>query len=82
MVLTVDLDKSNALGTCNKSEEIRVILATSIAMSDPFPIAIDKSACASAWLSLIPSPIIATTFPAACNFFTNSALSAGNTSAS
>ena len=37
-----------------------VICATSIAMSLPRPMAILKSACASAALSLMPSPAIAT----------------------
>src|SRR5690606_2949058 len=47
----------------DKSEEIMVILATSIAISEPLPIAILTSAVAKAVLSLIPSPTIATILP-------------------
>ena len=49
----------------------------SIATSAPVPIAIPRSAAASAGASLIPSPTIATTWPAACSAATLAALSAG-----
>ena len=43
---------------------VMVIMAVSIAMSLPPPIAMPRSACARAALSLIPSPAIATLWPA------------------
>jgi len=63
-----------------KSEVIKVIFATSIAMSEPLPMAILTLACARAWESLMPSPTIATIFPSACSFSTKAALSEGITS--
>ncbi len=55
--------------------------ALSIATSVPVPIAIPTSACASAGASLMPSPAIATTLPAACSSATIRFLSSGETSA-
>ncbi len=56
-----------------------VILATSMAISLPLPMAMLTSACASAPLSLMPSPTIATVRPCCCSFFTSSTFSSGNT---
>ena len=55
--------------------------ALSSATSVPVPIAMPTSARASAGASLMPSPAIATTRPAACSFSTTAAFSAGRTSA-
>ena len=48
-----------------------VAIAVSTAISLPCPIAMLKSACAKAALSLIPSPTMPTFFPFACNSFMN-----------
>ena len=77
---TVLFDSSNAFGMDCKSDVIKVIFATSIAISEPLPIAILTLACANACESLIPSPTIATIFPSVCNFSTKAALSEGITS--
>ena len=53
----------------------------SIATSVPLPMAIPRSACASAGASLIPSPTIATTLPVSWIRRTFAALSSGKTSA-
>ena len=53
----------------------------SIATSVPVPIAMPRSAWASAGASLTPSPTIATTRPSACRRSTTPAFSAGSTSA-
>ena len=82
MVRTVCLDSLIACGTLFKSEDIKVIFATSMAISEPFPIAIETSAWARAWLSLMPSPTMATTLPSLCSFFTKSYFPCGSTSAS
>ena len=81
MVRTVSVDGRTASAILRRSDEIIVILATSMAMSLPLPIAILKSAWARAALSLIPSPTIATRFPCCCNSFMNPAFCAGRTSA-
>ena len=77
MVATVCFDNLIACGILVKSDEMMVILATSIAISLPLPIAILTSAVAKAVLSLIPSPTIATTLPCCCSSFTKSALCCG-----
>ena len=60
MVRTVCADSRMAAGNLSKSDEMMVIFATSIAMSLPCPMAMPRSACANAALSLMPSPTIAT----------------------
>ena len=52
-----------------------------MATSAPVPMAIPRSACASAGASLMPSPTIATTAPPAWSSATSAALSPGSTSA-
>ena len=51
--------------------------AASIATSVPEPMAMPRSACASAAASLTPSPTMATVAPAACSFRTASTLPSG-----
>ena len=53
-----------------------------IATSVPVPIAMPRSAWASAGASLMPSPTIATTLPSACSAVTLAAFCSGSTSAS
>ena len=65
------------MGTSRGSERIRTTSAVSIATSVPAPIAMPRSAWASAGASLTPSPTIATRLPAACSSATLAALSAG-----
>mmetsp|Transcript_41062 Transcript_41062/g.97565 ORF Transcript_41062/g.97565 Transcript_41062/m.97565 type:complete len:523 (-) Transcript_41062:835-2403(-) len=60
---------------------ISTMLAASMAMSVPLPTAIPRSACASAGASLMPSPTIATTWPASWSEETFLALLPGSTSA-
>src|SRR5215218_3184571 len=60
-----------------RSPETSVRSEASIATSVPVPIAIPRSACASAGASLTPSPTIATTSPASCSRRTSAALSPG-----
>ena len=79
MVRTVRRDRQRASGILARSEEMMVILATSMAMSLPPPMAMLKSAWARAALSLMPSPTMATFRPSACNRLTKAALSCGNT---
>ena len=55
--------------------------ALSMATSVPAPMAMPRSACASAGASLMPSPIIATRWPAACSALMCSALFSGSTPA-
>ena len=52
-----------------------------MATSVPVPMAMPRSACASAAASFTPSPTMATTWPSACSVRTASTLSAGSTSA-
>ncbi len=52
-----------------------------MATSVPVPMAMPMSAWASAGASLMPSPTIATTLPAACSRLTSWALRSGSTSA-
>ena len=81
MVRVVKTESWMASTILLRSEEIRVILATSIARSLPCPMAMLRSACANAELSLMPSPTIATHFPSACNCLIVSALCWGSISA-
>lgn len=48
MADTVCRESLKAFGRTFKSEVVRVILATSMAISEPFPIAMLTSACANA----------------------------------
>ena len=80
MSFTVCLDRSNAFGNNRRSEVISVTIATSMAISVPFPIAMLTSASANACESLMPSPTIATVFPCNCNSRIKSSLSSGNAS--
>ena len=81
MVRTVRVERRNASGTRSRSEETIVMPAVSMAMSLPPPMAIPRSASASAALSLMPSPTIATRRPRACNSRTKAAFSCGSTPA-
>ena len=63
MVRMVCFESSMADEIDSRRDETIVILATSMAMSEPLPMAMLTSACAMACESLIPSPAIATTFP-------------------
>ena len=78
MVRTVSRESFNASGIFVRSEEMMVILATSMAMSLPPPMAMLKSACARAALSLMPSPAIATFLPFFCRLPIKAALSCGS----
>ena len=75
MVRTVSWDKRIVSEIFTKSDERIVTIAVSMAMSLPCPMAILKSACAKAALSLIPSPTMATFFPFDCSSLTNVAFS-------
>ncbi len=81
MVRTVMADRRSASAIFPRSGVMIVIFATSIAMSLPCPMAMLKSACASAALSLMPSPTIATLCPAACNRRICPAFPSGSTEA-
>jgi len=70
-----------ASATSRGSPRMRVMPAVSMATSVPVAIAMPTSAAASAGASLMPSPTIATTSPAARNSCTMVALSPGSTSA-
>ena len=70
-----------ARATARGSPPTRVTSAASMATSAPVPIAMPRSAAASAGASLMPSPTIATMRPSACSRSTSAALSAGRTSA-
>ena len=77
MVFTVARDRRMVSGILVRSEDNIVTMAVSIAISLPFPIAMLKSACANAALSLIPSPTIATFRPFSCNCLMKEAFSWG-----
>ena len=64
MTVIVARDSSSAAATPRGSPPTRVTSAASIATSAPVPIAIPRSAWASAGASLIPSPTMATDPPA------------------
>ena len=81
MVRVVNTESWMASVILLRSEEINVIFATSMARSLPCPMAMLRSACASAELSLMPSPTIATHFPSACNCLMIPALCWGSISA-
>src|SRR6266536_305252 len=70
-----------AVGTSSGSERIKTTSAVSTATSVPAPIAMPRSAWASAGASLTPSPTIATLFPSFCSPAIRLALSPGRTSA-
>ena len=57
------------------------MLAASLAAEVPEFIASPTSACARAGASLVPSPVIATSFPSACSFLIAAILSSGRHSA-
>jgi hypothetical protein len=67
--------------TWRRDEPITVMSAASRATSVPDPMAIPRSACASAGASLTPSPTMATTRPASCSSLTVATLSSGRTPA-
>ncbi len=81
MVRSVRRDSRIASPTACRSPRTSVRSLASIATSVPVPIAIPRSACASAPASFTPSPTIATTRPSACSRSTTRTLSAGSTSA-
>ena len=81
MVRTVSLESFSASGILVRSEDMIVILATSMAMSLPPPMAMLRSACARAALSLMPSPTIATFLPFFCKLPMKAAFSCGKTPA-
>ena len=58
MAATGYLKSLIALGMRERSDEIMVIFATSIAISLPLPMAIPTSAYANALLSSMPSPTV------------------------
>ena len=60
-------------GRCSSARRCAVSMATSV----PAPMAMPRSACASAGASLTPSPTIATNLPSSCSCLTSSALSCG-----
>ena len=62
-IFTVLSLKRTASGMWRKSSPMRVTWATSIATSVPLPMAMLTSARASAWVSLMPSPTMATRLP-------------------
>ena len=78
---TVPRPIRRAMATSRGSERIRTTSAVSTATSVPAPMAIPKSACASAGASLTPSPTMATRLPASMSSLTLAALSPGSTSA-
>ena len=65
MVRTVSRERRMASAIFVSSDEMIVTGAASIAMSLPRPMAIPRSARASAALSLMPSPAMATVCPPA-----------------
>ena len=71
-----------AVTMLRRSPPIRVMSEAAIATSVPVPMAMPRSAWASAGASLMPSPTIATTLPSACSALTLSAFCSGSTSAS
>mmetsp|Transcript_26120 Transcript_26120/g.61140 ORF Transcript_26120/g.61140 Transcript_26120/m.61140 type:complete len:230 (-) Transcript_26120:15-704(-) len=75
--LKVAFEICSAAYTPMSELRMSTILAESIAMSVPAPSAMPRSACESAGASLMPSPTIATTFPAACSAFTCATLPCG-----
>ena len=66
MVLTVSRARRSIAGIFLRSDERMVTRAASRAMSLPLPRAIPTSERASAALSLMPSPAMATTWPPRC----------------
>ena len=80
MTVIVARDNPMAAGTPRGSPPMSVTSDASIATSAPVPIAIPRSAWASAGASLMPSPTIATVRPRAWSRCTIAALSAGSVS--
>ncbi len=73
--------KLMAFATSRRSFLTRMMSPVSMATSVPEPTAMPRSACASAGASLMPSPTMATFFPACWSFCISRALSSGRTSA-
>src|SRR6266508_303132 len=71
-----------ASGAARRSPDTSVRSPASMATSVPVPMAMPRSACASAGASLIPSPTTATTSPASWRRRTSAAFPAGSTAAS
>mmetsp|Transcript_4388 Transcript_4388/g.14184 ORF Transcript_4388/g.14184 Transcript_4388/m.14184 type:complete len:350 (-) Transcript_4388:1009-2058(-) len=83
MRLKVLRERSSAVSTSSRLERISTKSAASIATSVPAPMAIPRSACASAGESLTPSPTMATTTrPPSCSSCTLRDLPSGGTSES
>src|ERR1035438_10315576 len=64
-------ESSMASATPLRLSRISVMPPASMAAAVPEPMAMPRSACASAGASLMPSPTMATRRPPACNFFTS-----------
>src|SRR5215212_5760443 len=69
MVPTVLRERAIAVTIVRRSPPTRVMSEAAIATSVPVPMAMPRSAWASAGASLIPSPIMATVLPSACDGF-------------
>ena len=80
MVVTVRRDSAMAETMLRRSPPTRVMSEAAMATSAPVPMAMPRSAWASAPASLMPSPAMATTWPCSCSAATAAALSAGSTS--
>ena len=63
-LLTTRRPSATTSGSAEKLELIETRCATFLAASEPEPIAIEQSATFRAKMSLTPSPVIATTWPA------------------
>ena len=81
MVRTVRRDRAMAAVMPRRSPPTRVMSEAAMATSVPVPIAMPRSAVASAGASLMPSPTNPTTCPASRRAVTCAAFSAGSTSA-
>ena len=81
MMLSVLRLSSTDCTTWPSEDPMTVMSAASRATSVPDPMAIPRSACASAGASFTPSPTMATTRPAACSSLTLSTFSSGRTPA-